>query len=469
MSAKKTPQPPRRWRKTFIQRRVSANVDYLRPHRLNWAAVVKPLDESLSHQGEDLPWRTVRSLRYFWLDGLFAAISENFYLGFVTLFVLAYGATNGQVGTMTAVANLLGALALFPGARLVEWVGKRKPVVVWSGGGVSRVLLLLLAMMPFVITQPVLAITTIIILNGLRAFMGNLANPGWTALVADLVPDSIRGRYFGSRNMAMGVAALLVAPLAGRIINLGNGWAGLDQFGYQAIFFLAFMFGMVSTFSFQRIEEPPARAEQQAAHHRGDLRRAIRQSPGYLGLVLSAFVWNMALQVAAPFFNVYLVNTFQSTATTIGLLASVSSLTALVGQRVFGRLLDVRGAFWVAVMTGFLIPGLPLAWVFITADWQVGIINTFGGFLWAGYNLANFNLLLTLTPDEQRPRAVALYQTAVFSSAVIGPLLGGFLADSVSYQLIFGLSAGGRLLGMALFVLFTVQLVKKRGDGVERP
>ncbi|MBK7894240.1 MAG: MFS transporter [Candidatus Promineifilaceae bacterium] len=467
MSSKNSPQPPNRWRKTFIQRRVSANVDYLRPHRLNWSAIVKPLDDRLAHQADDLPWRTVRRLRYFWLDGLFAAISENFYLGFMTLFALAYGASNGQVGTMTAVANLLGALALFPGARLVERVGRRKPVVVWSGGGVARIMLLLLAMLPFLIMQPSLAILLIIVLNGVRAFMANLANPGWTALVADLVPDSIRGRYFGSRNTAMGVAALLVAPLAGRLIFLGNGWGDLPYFGYQIIFFLAFLFGMVSTFSFQRIEEPPATAEQRAVHHRGDLRRAIRQSPGFVGLVVSAFVWNMALQVAAPFFNVYLVNAFQSTATTIGLLASVSSLTALLGQRVFGRLLDVRGAFWVQIVTGFLIPGLPLAWVFITADWQVGLINTFGGFLWAGYNLANFNLLLTLTPDEQRPRAVALYQTAVFTSAVIGPLLGGFLADTVSYQLIFGLSAAGRFLGMVLFALFTVRLLRKQRAGGE--
>jgi MFS family permease len=464
MSAKRPASPPGRWRKTFVQRRVSANVDYLRPHRLNWAAIVKPLDESLAHQAEDLAPQTVRSLRYFWLDGLFAAISENFYLGFMTLFALAYGATNGQVGTMTAVANLLGALALFPGARLVERAGQRKSVVVWSGGGVARIVLLLLAMVPFVIIQPTLAITAIIILNGLRAFMGNLANPGWTSLVADLVPNVMRGRYFGSRNMAMGVAALLVAPLAGRIISLGNGWADFDLFGYQTIFFLAFLFGMVSTFSFQRIEEPAASEAQQTEHHRGDLRRAIGQTPGYVGLVVSAFVWNLSLQVAAPFFNVYLVNVFQSTATTIGLLASVSSLTALVGQRVFGRLLDARGALWVQLVTGFLIPSLPLAWVFITADWQVGLINTFGGFLWAGYNLANFNLLLTLTPDEQRPRAVALYQTAVFSSAVIGPMLGGYLADSVSYQLIFGLSAAGRLLGMILFTLFTVRLVKRNQD-----
>jgi MFS family permease len=65
-------------------------------------------------------------------------------------------------------------------------------------------------------------------------------------------------------------------------------------------------------------------------------------------------------------------------------------------------------------------------------------------------------LLLILTPDEQRPRAVALYQTAVFFSAVVGPLLGGYLADAVSFKLLFGLSGIGRLLGMIIFLGFTV-------------
>ena len=120
------------------------------------------------------------------------------------------------------------------------------------------------------------------------------------------------------------------------------------------------------------------------------------------------------------------------------MLAAISSLSALVGQRVFGRLLDRKGAYWVQTVTGLIIPLAPLAWAFITAPWQVGIINSFTGFLWAGYNLSNFNLLLELTPDDQRPRAVALYQTVVFGSAVVGPLIGGFLVDSAGFKFVFG-------------------------------
>ena len=55
-------------------------------------------------------------------------------------------------------------------------------------------------------------------------------------------------------------------------------------------------------------------------------------------------------------------------------------------------------------------------------------------------------------PHVGRARAVALYQTGVFASAVLGPLVGGDLADTVSFQAIFLLSGVGRALGMVLFL-----------------
>ena len=96
-----------------------------------------------------------------------------------------------------------------------------------------------------------------------------------------------------------------------------------------------------------------------------------------------------------------------------------------------------------------------MLWAFFTAPWQVGVNNAFGGFLWAGYNLANFNLLLQLTPNEGRGRAVALYQTGVFAAAVVGPLVGGYIADHVSFQLTFLLSGLGRLIATGMFVWLT--------------
>ena len=162
-----------------------------------------------------------------------------------------------------------------------------------------------------------------------------------------------------------------------------------------------------------------------------------------------------AEQLAAPFFNVYLVTQLGADVGTVGIVVSISSFAALGGQLVFGRVMDRRGAIFLAVLTGFPIVILPVMWMFYTAPWQVGINNLFGGFFWAGFNLANFNLLLQLTPDEGRARSVALYQTGVFAAAFVGPIAGGFLADNVGFELIFGLSGLGRLVGMLIFVVMT--------------
>jgi MFS family permease len=454
------------WRTLPIQRRVST-LDHLRPQRWAWSILIRPVDHTIEKisSADPLPSERMRGMRFFWLDGLFAAISENFYLGYIPLFALAFGATNKEVGLVAAAANLMGAAALFPGATLVEKTGRRKTVVVWTGGILARLALIGLGIIPFFIFSPAAAVGVVVIFNGIRAFAANLANPAWTSLVADLVPDTIRGRYFGSRNMAMGVAALAVTPLAGWIIVAGNDYFESLFSGYQIVFFLAFLFGMISTAVFQRIPEPETTQPVQQEHHRGDLREAIRHSPGFVGLVISAFVWNLSLQVAAPFFNVYLVTEFGASTTTVGLVVSVSSLTALFGQVIFGKLLDSKGALWMQLVCGFIIPILPWAWVFVTAPWQVGLINTLGGFIWAGFNLANFNLLLELTPDTQRPRAVALFQTAVFTSAVLGPFLGGLLADLYGFKLLFILSGSGRLIGMIIFAWLVVGQVKSRRSG----
>jgi MFS family permease len=434
-----------------------------RPQRWNWELLKAPFDRTLEQQaGEPLTTQQVENLRWFWFDGILAAVSEAFFLAYIPLFAVAYGATNQQVGWITALGNLAGAVALFPGARMLDRTGRPKRLVLWTGGGLGRLTLLLLAFIPLFSLPASAAILAIATLNALRSFMGNFGNPAWTALVAEIVPEFVRGRYFSLRNLTMGMATLVFSVFAGWLVHSGNAAALNDKFGFQMVFFLAFVSGMIGTAAFSRIVEPGGWERQGGGEHeRTGLWAAARASTGFLGLVVSAFVWNLALQIAAPFFNVYLVTNLGADATMVGIAASASSLAGLGGQMLFGRVMDRRGAVWLQIVSGFPIVVLPTLWAFYTAPWQVVINNLFGGFFWAGYNLASFTLLLQLTPHRQRAHAVALYQTGVFASAVIGPLLGGYLADNVSFQLVFISSGFGRLIALGLFIWLTAWPLRK--------
>jgi MFS family permease len=452
---RETPVAPSRWHQHIVQRRVS-RLDHLRPHRLNWEALKNP--ELAKAEADDaLTPRRLAGIRWSWLDGLFTTVSDNLYLGFIVLYALTYGASTSQLGLLAAIQNLLGAVSLFPGARAADAARHRKPLVTWTVGGFARVALLALALVPWMTTVPGTAIWLIIALNGLRSFMSNFGNPAWTVLVGDLVPARFRAQYFGNRNLMIMLAALLVAPLAGWLIKAGNGWLGQPYLGYQALFALAFVTGLAGTVCFLQIPEPHRliRARVVTAGGAG-LWDALLANRAFLGLVVSGFVWNLALQVAAPFFNVYLVRHLGAGTGTVGVLAGVNTLFGLIGSGLFGHVMNRLGALRTQALAGLLIPIIPTAWIWITAPWQVGVVEAFSGLVWAGYNLANFALLLELTPASHRPQAVALYQTVVFVSAVVGPLLGGWLADTYGFQVIFGLSGAGRLLGILLYVWLAV-------------
>ena len=391
--------------------------------------------------------RLKRGLRAFWANGVCANFSENFVGSFVSLYALAFGATNGQIGFLSSISNLAGIVGLWPGAQLADRVRQRKWLIVFTGVCGTQSTHLLLALLPFFIAHRSWLVTAIIALAAAKAFFGNFAHPAWTAMSADLVPLSLRGRYFSARNFAMGVAALIAAPSAGFIIRAGGTPAG-----YQLAFLIAAVFGLIAAAFYAAIPEPTPRhpGSSAAAEARLPLWHALSAHPDFLRYIATAIVWTFSVNVAAPFFNVYLVRVLNGTAADVGWMALATSLAGLRGQRVFGQLLDRRGVKWLMVVCGLLIPGIPFGWLFVTQPWHTYIFSAWGGFWWAGYNLAAFNFLLAILPEAQRARFTATYQTMVFASTVIGPLLGGLLVEQIGYKSVFFVSGVGRLSGALL-------------------
>ncbi len=394
-----------------------------------------------------------QNLRWFWFDGVFASGSDSIVVAYLSLFVLVLGGTRAQIGLMSALSSLSAALLLLPGATLVERWGHRKRIVVLSGGGAARVALLLLALVPLAFAGPT-AVYVVIALAILRSAFANLGVPAWVSLTADIVPLSWRGRYFSSRNVAMGVANMLMTFLVGQLITLVGGTNG-----YQLAMGLAFAIGMASTYSFARLEEPPTSAPPKAKDRDSQLPllQHLRAHPDFLMFCATAAVWNLSINIAGPFFNPYLVESLKANASVVGALSVVATLAALPGQRLFGILVDRWGTRQVQLITGLLIPLLPWAWALTRSPWHVVPINLAAGFLWAGYELSNFNFLLTLTPEDRRPRYSAVYQIVVTTALAGGAAIGGIVAQRWGYAPVFILSGIGRLCAALLFARFVHQ------------
>ncbi len=380
------------------------------------------------------------------------------YLG---LYIIAFGGSKAQVGLAAAGGSLFAALAFFPGAWFVEKFGHRKRIVLATGGGLGRIALLGLAVVPFV-AEGDAAIVLVIVLISLRGFFGYFAVPAWTSMTADVVPIGMRGRYFASRNFGMSIAALATLPIAGLILDRVG---GLD--GWQIVWLCACIAAAFSTWAFARIPEPPP-AEVFVAHDalpRPGVLTELLSDRNLVMYLIGTALFNLALTAAGPFFNVYLQENLDASALWIGVLNAIPAITGLAGLIYFGRMMDERGTKWMLVVSGLLIPILPACWLFVTAPWQIIPVNAAGGLFWAGYQLALLNMTMVMAPPASRARYAAAFHMVLFSSAFVGPLLGGFMIDHVGYKSVFAFSSAGRLAGTIIIWRFVSGTFEHRSAG----
>ena len=391
--------------------------------------------------------RNTRSnLTRFWFDGLFASGSDNIALNYLSLYILSLGATQGQIGLMSSFSNLTAAILLMPGAMLVERMGQRKRVTLFFGL-LSRLMLLALVFVPILFKGGEM-VWIAIGMSVTRDAFANLGYPAWMSVSSEIVPMEGRGRFFGSRNLVMGAAGILVTLFVGNLISIF-----VQPMGYQIAVALAFVLGVISTWCFSQINDIQEQLHvriAEAISPRKMMEEILSHRP-FITLCAITALWNFFVNVSGPFFNVYMVQNLKFSAWMVGLTAVASSLSGLLIQRRIGLFSDRFGPRKVQLWFMFLIPLLPFSWILVRELWHVLVLNTFGGIFWGAFNLATFNLLLAFIPKSQVPRYSAFFQVLVTLSLAMGAFMGSLIVTQWGFYAVVITSGVGRYAAAGLF------------------
>lgn len=363
-----------------------------------------------------------KSLRYSILDGTFASMMVGFGESFFSAFAVFLKANNIQLGLLGSLPQMIGSLSQLFSNRLINFLKSRKRLVCISAL-LQGLMYIPIALVFFFGTFKVFHLILFVCLYWI---FGMMLSPAWNSWMGELVDSNKRGSYFGIRNKITGFASFLTLLIGGYILqNFTNG-VMMQYVGFAVIFSLALVSRIMSFIFLTKKYEPGYDLLPESDFTFSEIARSARFT-NYRSLMLYLGLTNFAVFLSAPFFVAYMLYDLKMSYMTFTIVNAAAAAVKLVAMPVWGKVSDQFGTRKVISLAGFLMPVVPVLWLFSGNIFYLVLIQMFSGFVWAGFELSSFNFIFDVTDHRTRAKCVSYFNmfsgVLVFLGAVIGSLI----------------------------------------------
>jgi len=352
---------------------------------------------------------------------------------FLVAFALELGASNTVIGLLAAIPPLAELLQM-PAIYIVDRVRKRRLVVV-AASLAARLCWIPIILIPFAFSLEQ-GVFVLIASIALYSSFSAVSHCGWNSWMRDLIPQDRLGAFF-SRRMTLSTALALVISLAAGFFI--DSWKvvfpDLAAYGYSALFLLGLIAGLVGITLLARTPEP----RMVTADEEDGLLAAIRKpfaDINFRNLIVFLGSWNFAVNLAAPFFTVYMLQRIGLDISVVVALGVLSQIMNIVFYRSWGRVSDRYSNKSVLAVSGPLFMLAIFAWMFVTLPDVYPLtypllilIHILMGISLAGVSLASGNISLKMAPQGQATSYLAASTFTNSVAAGIAPILGGLFVD----------------------------------------
>jgi MFS family permease len=357
-------------------------------------------------------------------------------------------ASHALIGLATSVQFFVGLLQ--PLSNIFVHKVRSRRVLVGVSGVVAR-LLFVGAIFYGMINSGSGAEAVFMVVLIIGAFSMSFSSSGWSTWMADLVPETMRGRYFALRNSAASVAGIFAVLIGGWLLKTFPG-----QIGFVVVYAIAAVTATVGLILILNQYEPKP-VEQPRGSMLSSYKEILKDR-NFMAFVRMVLFFNLALVVASPFFTVHFIEILHVPIDILALFTAAAAVMGILGNLFFGKMSDILGNRFI-IRFSLLLMMIPTGlMLFIPAQNSlpfVAAVILMQSFFSAGWGLATFNTSLSISPRNRRALYLGVYNSLNSLSAVFAPVLGGFLIDLYkTYHLpVFGLVFPPTLVVFALSVV----------------
>lgn len=387
---------------------------------------------SLAPQATVTPTECERGLRLLIVEAAFSGGAAALTTGVIlTAFALHLGASNVMVGVL-ASAPFLTQLLQLPAILLIERVRARKRIAVLASFA-GRLMLGVMAATAF-FAGPA-ALWAFLVAQFMLCGLGAIGGCAWNAWLRDLAPESRLGQVFSRRTLWLTGISLVLGLAAAFALELTAEGSQARNLVFGAMFGVGCLTGLMSARVVAEMPEPMMPPPSGPIRLAPLLRTPLRDL-NFARLLVFGASWQFAVNLATPFFTVFIVRQLRFDVSFVLMLSVVSQVANLLALRLWGMLSDryanksvlaVCAPVYILAIVG-MIGASQFDNRALIAGWLV-VLHIFMGASVAGVTLGSTNIALKLSPKGSATAYIAANAMVTALAAGLAPIVGGGLAE----------------------------------------
>lgn len=256
----------------------------------------------------------------------------------------------------------------------------------------------------------------------------------YTQMMNKVIPNRVKGRFFGVRGAFNSAAGILGAQIGGAIIA-ANG----DVRRFGVLFLIAFVLDILSV-AFQSLMVEPSirmgeKMDKTQQHHNSffsDMARLFRRDRNIASYVVAMFL----ITIGMSFFNFQTANSKEAlglTGTQLGMVTSIMYVFQTAGSLIWGWLSDRKG-YHLGMVIGQMgfVAYLILAYFARSAE-VTYVMTAIYGLAMSANNLGARNMVFKMCPYEERVAYYGVVNMMLTVASAMASMLTGALIDWIGY------------------------------------
>src|SRR5215469_3352025 len=365
-------------------------------------------------------------------DGICTTAMNSLFVGpFLAAFALALGATHWEIGFISAIAFLSMPMQLVGLYAVARWKQRRR-LIVWCVL-TARLLWILIVFLPFFREKAsVRFLLTVLVCSG---FIAAISGPAWHSLVRSLLAADSLGEVFSQRRAWGTIIGLCLTLGGGFFVDAWPTFSGRPPLeAYSVLFSIGILFGLTGVVAITRLPEPPMEGGHSESF-RSLVWLPVRDA-GFRPLLGFIAFWNFSINLARPFFVVFMLERLMLPMRAVTALIVLQQLVYVPSVRIWGKLSDRFSNKAVLSTSLPLAIAAVAAWSFTTLPERYALsiplliaIQIGIGLSLSAIPLSITNLALKQSPPGMTHAYMTMADLAGAASGAIAPLIGGWMMD----------------------------------------